>query len=68
MESDQKPIIFLLCAFILIWGIGEIRSNLELSKFEREILEFRNKGERFTASDGQALEARVEALEELCGN
>lgn len=63
--------------FILAWVYSEVYEaqnretkqdrigyQLEVLNSLGELQEFRSKGERFTAEEGRALEARIKALEE----
>jgi len=55
--------IVVFVVFASLWMGREISNYIARDRLVDEMHDFVNKGERFTAQDGEALKARIEALE-----
>jgi len=55
--------MWVLLIFFGMWLYTEISEYRERDAFYQEVDTFMHKGERFTADQGRALKARIEALE-----
>ena len=53
----------LLLAFFFVWLFAGYWERQRHEQFFEEVGDFIHKGDRFTADDGRALKARVDALE-----
>ena len=64
--ADIKPrhVFALLVVFWAAWLYTEISEYIERQDQWESVNQFMNKGDRFSREDGDALEARIEALEE----
>jgi len=54
--------------FFAMWLYTEVTEYEARDKFYREVDDFMHKGERFTADQGRALQARIDELERRLNN
>ena len=63
--NQREQIVFwLLIAFVCSWAFSEVYESIVRQNTAAEVHEFINKGARFTADDGAALEYRIHLLED----
>ena len=54
----------IIVVFFSLWLYTEITEYYERDQFSYEVKKFMGRGDRYTGTEGHALEARVEALEQ----
>ena len=58
----------LIILFLIAWVYTEVSEHLNRDKFKAEVIDFMDRGNRFTQEDGDALIRRLDDLEESHGD
>ena len=63
-EVKPSAVLFLLAVFFILWTYTEVSEMRERDAVYEEVMTFMHKGDRYTQPEGDALEKRVQKLEE----
>jgi len=64
-DISSRIILYLQIGIVALWGLSEIRDFYQRRAEATQLQGFVNQGARFTRADGDALDARIDRLEDL---